>query len=162
MRLNNPGMFIGIEREGMLSGTPTLFVQGTTVPWEDVLNAARERSIHHVEFGAGRNLWIPLSQVVMALTSSQFNQVTVETSSIDLMTREMLDNPKLHMLVTLLMPEAIGPDLTTVANPSLIAEYAKNPRIQIKVATGVQIAVFNCNGMTSFNRNDIFFSDEAI
>lgn len=162
MRLKNSGLFTGIEREGMLAGTPTLFVQGTSVEWEEILETARERNLRHVEFGAGRYLWIPSAQIQRALDSNQFDQVTVETSSIELMTREMLDHPKLYMLVTLIMPEAVGPDVGSVANPTLIEEYARNPRIQIKVATGVQIAVMNCNGLTSFNRNDIFVADVAL
>ena len=162
MRLDKPGMFTGLEREGMLSSTPTLFVQGSQVTWTEIEEQLRKTGIRHVEFGAGRKLVWNQHALTQALASYLVDQVTVETPTVLGFTRTELDNPKLHLFVTLLMPETEPLWYHPISEPSLIKEFARNERVMIKVASGVHLMVMNKNGLCSFNRNDIFSIDTPV
>lgn len=161
MRLKTDGMFLGIEREGMLSGIPTLFVQGL-VDWPEIEAKLKTHARRHLELGAGRNLVFSHYVLNKALESDLLDYVTVETADVSLFTRSQLASPKLHLLVTLLMRDAAGSGFCGPDNRALLDLYAQNPRVQIKVDTGVHIAVMSRSGLHSFNRNDIFFSDTPL
>lgn len=163
MRLDNSGMFTGLEREGLLSATPTLFVQGSDTPWATIEEALSKTGVRHLELGSGRVLDWSRGVLESALVSPLLDYVTVETASIAFLTDYDLANEKLHLFVTLLMPEAIAPKgfQHDFADARLIQWFQKNPRVQIKIATDVHLMVMNNQGLKSFNRNDIFVADKV-
>lgn len=161
MRLNNSGMFTGIEREGLLSGTPTLFVQGPDVAWSSIRAVLDSHGVRHLELGSGRDLRVNPEVLSSAINHPGLDYVTVETCDLAVVL-PYLDNPKFYVLFPLLMRHAYGASYSGPNNPEVLSAFSASPRFQLKVDNGVHVVVLSVAGLASLNRNDIFVADTEV